>query len=57
MNVMNVLKPFHVPVISNVIKRRQIGEKTHEHNQCGKAFPTPSHLQYHKKNLYWRETL
>ena len=41
MNVMNVLKPFHVPVISNVIKEDKLERKHMNITNVVKPFQHP----------------
>ncbi|GAB1303392.1 Zinc finger protein 997 [Apodemus speciosus] len=48
MNVMNVVKPLQVTVVSDIIKEH-ILERGNECTQCGKAFAQRSHLQYHER--------
>ncbi|GAB1303344.1 Zinc finger protein 930 [Apodemus speciosus] len=47
MNVINVVKPLHSTVTSNIIKEH-ILEKNLMNNECRKAFAISSHLQRHK---------
>ncbi|GAB1297343.1 Zinc finger protein 998 [Apodemus speciosus] len=43
-NLISVVKPLQVTVVSNIIKRTDTGEKPYECNQCGH-----SHLRLHKR--------